>query len=153
MVASLEAQFEAVRKKVRSVVKAAAVSMAYEISTFISQPVLNIGAGGSPVWTGQFIDSHQVSLNFITTARAADRPKEKRISPRASTSLTPEQVLTKVNNFKTGDRVVLSNATPYASKIEYQGTKTAPDGVYRVAVAKAQVTFATRIPSLIKGMR
>lgn len=104
---------------------------------------------GSPVLTGRFYASHNISLNVIET-------KERGPNPSGASSPYPQlgfsdakRVLAK---WKPGDTVYISNSVPYGRKLESQHwSKKTPYGIYMVAVNAVRAKFAGRGRFTFKG--
>lgn len=94
---------------------------------------------GSPVLTGRYYSSHQISLNSINQAVQPPNPKGE-ARPYSGKSLSDARLV--MQNFKLGDTVYISNSLPYARRIENGWSKLkAPRGVYKVAAEAVKTRF------------
>lgn len=106
-------------------------------------------AHGSPVWSGRFRASHNVSIGVVDGDVASPNPAAQfvRWPTPPDTILNAKgvayvsAVLSKLRPF---DIVYISNSLPYARKIEAGGfSLKAPNGVYQVAANTLKVQLQT----------
>lgn len=119
-------------------------NMVVGIYDIVTRDVKVYGTGGSPVWTGAFVSSHNVSINAIDYSFNI-RPDADEIGTLEAKPLSYAKQ--KIAAFKLGDIAYISNSVAskygrYAGLIEHEGlARTAPDGVYRIAVEAIKVRF------------
>lgn len=95
---------------------------------------------GSPVWSGRFRKSHNVSIGVVDGSVSAPNPAAKFVNwPDEPESVLSAKgvayvrgVLEKLRPF---DIVYISNSVPYAKKLEEGYSPKAPEGVYDVAAS------------------
>lgn len=143
---NLDAQINKVQQKIERTLKSVVQGVAYQMTATIGSYV-GFGQGGSPIWTGQYIDSHRVSLNSVDKSFKPHFGERNKVEPREG-SLTNSYVSSVISGYQLGDTINISNSVPHAREVE-QGTKTAPQGVYevsvKVAIAKVPQTIASAV--------
>lgn len=115
-------------------------AVALELYKRITANSLVVGlAFGSPVLTGRYYTSHNISLNTINKStreineEGADSPYKGLTLSNASLALS---------SFRIGDTVFIANSLPYAQRIEDGWSKLkAPEGVYAVAAEQVIAKF------------
>lgn len=110
-----------------------------DLYTTITANSAKVGfSSGSPVLTGQYYTNHNIAINKISEEKTGKKGSEE--SPLPGLSLSRAQLT--LRNFKLGDTVFISNALPYARRIEDGwSTMKAPQGVYRVAAELIKVKY------------
>lgn len=101
--------------------------------------------GGSPVASGRFAASWRVGLNSLDTSVAAKDPNYRYPSPdvhkynpnnlptRTRRNVAASAIAAKLRTFKLGDTIYISNALPYARRIEAAAWSwQTPQGVLEV---------------------
>lgn len=109
----------------------------------------------SPVDTGRFRLNWMVYLGRISR-RVVQEPQKDSAprfgSPPTVNEIVSSRVEANLRRFKLGDRVYISNAVPYAERLEYEGwSKQAPAGILRVALIQASIEFNARLEAAPRG--
>lgn len=106
-------------------------ALGLEYWRFITANAQRGGEGfGSPVLSGRFYRSHNISLDSPNTKVEAPNPGGAE-RPYSAQPLSIAAVL--LNTFTLGRSIFFANALPYSRRLETGYSAKAPDGVYQVA--------------------
>lgn len=140
----LDDQFKRLEEKIRKTVVTVAVDVAQNASMSVKMPVTERGAMspfGSPVDTGLYQKSHNISLNTPESKMGADEDEVTELS-NASKSM------------KLGDTIIITNAVPYAKDLNLAPSplRKTRGGMYLNA-ARAAVQFTkSDLPEICKAV-
>ena len=87
--------------------------------------------GMSPVWSGQFISSWNITSGLPKKAKKKLTPKEQRAVATSKEPLTPNDARKALPRIKSGDIPFLyvTNTAPYAQEIQDEGTKYSEEDI------------------------
>jgi hypothetical protein len=105
-----------------------------------------VGMGdGSPVWTGNYIASHHLSVGTAAyKERVRPDPPVRNSVDTSGYSVALSQAATALQMWQVGESIFLTNAAKdqtgkyYAGAIENGLSKKTPEGVYRLALSYAE---------------
>lgn len=115
----------------------------------ISTDSMRVGfSNGSPVWTGRFKGSNNVSIGAPDTSTLPPHPEtaeglrwpDAPDSPYKSPSLAEASI--KLTGLKPFEKTYITNALPYARRIEEGYSPKAPEGVYEVTAERMVAKYA-----------
>lgn len=95
----------------------------------------------SPVDTGRFRANWNVSASRSDTSTSDDVDK--------SGASTISSAAIKINSYRAGPTIYITNALPYAQRLEYGWSKQAPAGMVRITLTE----FQDYVKDAIRGLR
>lgn len=95
----------------------------------------------SPVDTGRFRANWNVSASTPDNSTSVSTDKQG--------LATVSKAAIKINSYKAGPTIYITNALPYAQRLEYGWSKQAPSGMVRITLTE----FRDYVKDAIRGLR
>lgn len=129
--AALEREIEGRREEAASAVRAVAIQAVADIQRI------------SPVDTGRFRASHQLSIDEVIPGEApAGKSPGEYVGQTAERLNDANQRLAGIRRIERDLSIFICSSLPYAMALEHGHSKQAPAGVYAVAAQRAERTIA-----------
>lgn len=117
-------------------IRTAAIALYSDLQT----DVKTVNGYGSPIASGRYVASMRISVNQIDYSFEPPDPNyvyDRSLPPRTIRNRPIAAASARMRTFRIGDRIYISNAVPYARRIEIgRHSWQAPEGVFEPTVRR-----------------